>query len=389
MIAPSQSSRRAVVFAPFFEPGFLAGGPIRSLVGIVDSLPPDVVATVVTRDRDLGQPHPYPGLSGRTVPRDRHEVMYLQPTRPRQWRLLFGQLKRGGRADVLYINSLWNLWFGFVPMALWFLGLLRAQQVVVAPRGQLSEGSLAINGQRKRALLAVWRVLLRRPGVRVHASTDMEAEDVRRALPRAVTLVSMDPVPLPEKALPRTQDSDVLQAVFVSRISPMKNLLAVGQALRLCRGRVHLTIGGPAEDVAYWQRCQDDLRVVPSNVTVDYVGEVPANDVRSLFARSDVFVFPTRGENFGHVVAESLSASCPVVCGVGTPWEEEVLAAGGRLVRPDDVTAIAAVIDAFAASSPAERRAQAELAGHVYERWWRERDRSNVLVLALDGGSSS
>ena len=178
----------------------------------------------------------------------------------------------------------------------------------------------------------MWRVLLAAwcPGARV---------DRRKPRTYAGSSSRRDagehgPVPLPEKALPRTHDSDVLQAVFVSRISPMKNLLAVGQALRLCRERVHLTIGGPAEDTAYWQRCQDDLRVVPSNVTVDYVGEVPAKDVRSMFARSDVFVFPTRGENFGHVVAESLSASCPVVCGVGTPWEEEVLAAGGRLVRP-------------------------------------------------------
>lgn len=35
----------------------------------------------------------------------------------------------------------------------------------------------------------------------------------------------------------------------------------------------------------------------------------------------DLFVFPTLGENFGHVVIESLSAGTPVFMSNTTPWK--------------------------------------------------------------------
>jgi glycosyltransferase involved in cell wall biosynthesis len=44
--------------------------------------------------------------------------------------------------------------------------------------------------------------------------------------------------------------------------------------------------------------------------------------VREVFSRYDAFVLPTLGENVGHVIAESLSASCPVICSDETPWTD-------------------------------------------------------------------
>ena len=33
-----------------------------------------------------------------------------------------------------------------------------------------------------------------------------------------------------------------------------------------------------------------------------------------------VFLFPTLGENYGHVIQEALSAGCPVILSNQTPW---------------------------------------------------------------------
>ena len=35
-----------------------------------------------------------------------------------------------------------------------------------------------------------------------------------------------------------------------------------------------------------------------------------------------VFLFPTLGENFGHVIQEALSAGCPCVISDQTPWQD-------------------------------------------------------------------
>ena len=39
-----------------------------------------------------------------------------------------------------------------------------------------------------------------------------------------------------------------------------------------------------------------------------------------MFVKYDVFYFPTKSENFGQVIWESLSCGCPVLISDQTPW---------------------------------------------------------------------
>ena len=41
-----------------------------------------------------------------------------------------------------------------------------------------------------------------------------------------------------------------------------------------------------------------------------------------VFSSYDVFLFPTFGENYGHVIAEALMAGCVVITSDQTPWGE-------------------------------------------------------------------
>jgi len=49
---------------------------------------------------------------------------------------------------------------------------------------------------------------------------------------------------------------------------------------------------------------------------------VRPEDVAPTLSRYDVFVFPTLGENFGHVIFEALMASCPVLPSDQTAWRD-------------------------------------------------------------------
>ena len=44
------------------------------------------------------------------------------------------------------------------------------------------------------------------------------------------------------------------------------------------------------------------------------------DEIFQLFVKYDVFYFPTKGENFGQVIWESLSCGCPVLISDQTPW---------------------------------------------------------------------
>ena len=104
-----------------------------------------------------------------------------------------------------------------------------------------------------------------------------------------------------------------LRPVFLSRISPMKNLLFALKVLQGVSGDVCFDIYGPVEDLAYWKQSEEIIETLPPTVKVRYMGMVNHEEVWDVFAQHDLLFLPTFGENFCHVIREALSAGCPVL----------------------------------------------------------------------------
>jgi glycosyltransferase involved in cell wall biosynthesis len=364
--------------SPHFEPGYRGGGPIRSVARIADTLSEQVRLTIVTSDRDASCRTPYPGRSGRFVARRNATVFYLNTKSPVQWLRMWRALRRE-RFDLLYVNSYWSRPFTAVPILAAQLGLLRVARVLVAPRGELSAGALNLKSRRKRALGRLWRSVLRRSRPWWHATSDPERQDINATFPDDPVLLCPAQVALPDDATAPPTAGDTASLVFISRINPKKNLHIVLSALRVVRDRATLDIYGPIEDRGYWRTCVRQMRALPDNVRVRYRGTLEPGEVRATFARYDAFVFPTAGENFGHVIAESLSASCPVLCSAHTPWSRLLASGGGAVV--DDLTAdaLGVTIAGVTSASAAARRAARVRAGEAYRSWRAATPERNVL----------
>ncbi|MEU5564176.1 glycosyltransferase family 4 protein [Micromonospora musae] len=359
---------RVLATCTYFAPGFRAGGPGRSVAHILDTASSAVSAVLVTRDRDLGAASPYPGLSGRWSSRGRARVFYLSPTSPRQWFALWSQLRRT-RFDLLYVNSLWAP-FSLLPVAAVRWGLLRADRVLVAPRGECSRGALSLRALRKRLFVAGWRRVLRRLDAWFHASTEREAADIRRMFPWATVRVNGNQSALPPEPAPVPPPHDgPLRLVFLGRIAEMKNLGLALAALATVRSPVTMDVCGPIEDAAYWRRCTAQIAALPPTVQVRYVGVVPPSEVPAVLAEHDALVMPTLGENFGHVIAESLAAACPVLCSDRTPWTPVLLVGGCAVVPELTAPAWAAEIERWAERSADERYVARRAAADAYRRW--------------------
>jgi glycosyltransferase involved in cell wall biosynthesis len=372
---------RVLMTCGVFEPGFRAGGPVRSIAGIVDTLSEKIDLTLVTSDRDLGATEPYPGLSGRWVPRGRAKIFYLDIRSVRQWFRLLKQL-RAQRYDLLYVNSFWSPVFTAVPVLAARLGLIRARQVLVAPRGELARAALDQKKRKKRVAFRWWRFLLGGLPLTWHASSALEAGDIQAAIPGARVHTSLNQVSLPKEPLAISAAPDpILRLVFIGRISPMKNLDLVIRAAGLLRSPAKLDIYGPRTDPDYWAFCQRLMKDGRTGAEVEYRGELPPDQVRATFARYDAFVFPTRGENFGHVIAESLSASCPVICSANTPWSATLAGGGGIVVDELNAEAFAAELEKLARRPPAERDALRAEAGEAYRAWRTGSGSDNILDL--------
>jgi glycosyltransferase involved in cell wall biosynthesis len=125
---------------------------------------------------------------------------------------------------------------------------------------------------------------------------------------------------------------------FLSRISPKKNLLGAIEMLHGAPGTVRFNIFGPKEDKDYWRRCLGAIARLPPNVTVADHGALGIGEVSEAFRENHVLLFPTHGENFGHVIVEALQAGVPVLVSDRTPWRDLATERAGwdlPLDRPD------------------------------------------------------
>lgn len=373
-------ARKVLVFAPSFEPAVAAGGPARSLTNLASVLSAEYQVTVVTADRDLASSKPFEGLSGRWVTKSGASVFYLNPLSVRHW-LAVSRTLRETEFDLVLLNSIWNVPFSVIPAVCRRLGVLRGP-IVLMPRGELDPGALAHRGTKKRLLRPMARTLYRNAVHGFAATSEVEAQAIGAWYPSVPIMLTTNIPELVEFGEPAEPDSAV-RLVFVSRVHPKKGLLQALRALCYVTRPARFRIAGPIDDRAYWQECGKVIEALPPHVQVEYLGLVGRDELPALLWNSDAMLFLTAGENYGHVIAESLQAGCPVITAATTPWTEVIGAGGGQIIEdPQSATDVASVIDSWAIRSDEEKSAGRLAALRAY-RSYSEDSPENVVELAF------
>lgn len=128
----------------------------------------------------------------------------------------------------------------------------------------------------------------------------------------------------------------------------MKNLDGALEILKGVTDDVDFFIYGTKEDEQYWNDCQRLIAELPANVRAEYLGSVTPDKVVTTLSQYDVLLLPTLGENFGHVVFESLTAGCPVLLSDRTPWRDLSSSKAGYDIALEDLSGIRSAISQFA-----------------------------------------
>ena len=146
--------------------------------------------------------------------------------------------------------------------------------------------------------------------------------------------------------------------LFVGTVEPRKNLRGLASAVARLDESLPLVVAGADGwgDVA-----------IDANIDLRFLGFVPNDDLRPLYAGAHVFCYPSEREGYGLPVLEAMAQGVPVVTSAGTATEET---AGGAavLVDPRDVDDIARGI-----AEAAERRTELSAKGlaRAHKHTWR------------------
>ncbi len=365
---------RVLAISDSFHPGF-RGGSIRSLTNLVDRLDDRCEFWVRTLDHDPGQADPFPGIeTDRWVRRGHARVFYgSAPFRPITIRAALDE----AQPDVVFLNSL------FARGAMQTMLLRRAglvpMPVVLAPEGEAGPGALAQKRTRKQVYLGLARAASLFDGVWWLARDPLEQRDIVQCVgPSDRIRVVRNLPPLGEHApvRPIGKRPGEVGLLYLSRITPKKNLLFLLDALQGVTARVHLDVVGPADSSSYRVQCEARAAALPPQVTVAFRGECLPTEVPQWLAGAHAVVLPSLDENYGYAIAEALTAARPVMLSVHTPWRGLAEARAGwdlplvREVWIDAVMRLAAMDDeAYQPwSSGARARALREAAPEVDEQ---------------------
>lgn len=314
---------KVLVMTGCYIPGVKGGGPIQSIKNMVENLANVIDFYIVTSDRDLGDLNPYPNIEvDEWVRVGKAKVFYTDISK-----LNFIKIKKiinSINYDVMYLNSFFSNKFSITPILLTKLKQITKKPIVLAPRGELSKGALSLKSKKKNFFIKIVKQLNLYSNVTWHATAETEKRDIQEVLDGNENIIIANNLTANYKELTYDKNIDKkpneLKIAFISRIHPKKNLKTAIKLLRKTKGTIKFNIFGPIENNTYWSECLKEIEKLPETVEVIYKGTLEHEKVIEVFKAHHIFLFPTLGENFGHVISEALIGGCPVIISDQTPW---------------------------------------------------------------------
>jgi len=227
--------------------------------------------------------------------------------------------------DVIHLHGLWT----YPSIAAHRWQQKTGRPLVCSAHGMLISVSLEYNALRKKIARRLFQDSVLRAASVLHATSTDEEMSYRDLGFRNRTEL----IPLGLNIVPRPYsdgDKPGRRITYLGRLHHQKGIDWLVEAwMKLERdfSDWELSIVGPldqsyAKEIERIKRMAADLRI-------SFVGPLYGEDKYRHLASSDLLVMPSRSENFGLTVAESLMMEVPVIATTGTPWSGLVPADAG------------------------------------------------------------
>ncbi|WP_408008263.1 glycosyltransferase [Pseudalkalibacillus sp. A8] len=315
--------KKILILSNYYLPGYKAGGPIQSIANLVEHLDENFDFKVITKDRDIGDERSYDGIKvdGWNFV-DNANVYYHSPNK---FDLkVISNLLKNTEYNILYLNSFFSKKYAIYPLILKKLNIIN-KPIVLAPRGELSKGALSLKRKKKILFINITKVLGLYKNIIWHATNELEKAEIKKIFGENISVKIASNLPKMvnnHDNLKRiNKDKGKIKIIYLSRITPKKNLKFALNLLKEIKDLdIEFNIYGGISDKGYWKECEMIIEQMPPSVKVKYNGPISHNLVSGKFRSNHVFLLPTLGENYGHVIYESLSNGCVPIISDQTPW---------------------------------------------------------------------
>jgi glycosyltransferase involved in cell wall biosynthesis len=307
-----------------YLPGFKSGGILRSVLNTIDHLSEKFEFFVVTRNHDLGLTKPYENVKVNEWQKLGNTQVYYLDHKSSSFKSICN-LINSNSYDCIHLNSFFDELSIKVNFAM-KIGKIKMHPLVISPRGEFAEASFRIKHIKKYLFVRLVKIFRIYSIPLWQVSSELEMKDLERIMGISKRYIKIaEDLPthgsrFNHKHTKVALNEKQLKIIFLSRISREKNLETAIEILNKVDSNIQFDIYGNIESKTYWKKCKKMIDLLPKNIEVKYSGVVEPSEVLNVFSKYDLFLFPTGGENFGHVIAESLLAGTKVLISKNTPW---------------------------------------------------------------------
>lgn len=325
-----------------YIPGYKDGGPVRTIVNLVSIFGERAEINILCLDRDYGDTEHYPDIKVNEFNRVGNANVYYASADNYNSKLI-EELARG--MDLVYCCGPYGF-FTRAAVRLNKLGKLGCP-LMIASMGSFSPKAIAIKGLKKRTFFILMKLLKMYKDITWSVTSGREDSELKAVLGEKVSTIIAEDLPR-TTIMPhgKIKEKDHLDIIFLSRIAVKKNLITAAYILKLLPKNLSFDfdIYGIMEDEEYFRECEKVLKTLPENVKYEYKGEAEPEKVMEILSDYDVFLFPTLGENYGHVIAEAMAAGTIPLISDETPWLDMEKYNAGYALPLEDIASFAEVL---------------------------------------------
>ena len=314
--------KSVLIFIDWFTPGYKAGGPTRSIANMAEHLSECFALFIVTRSNDYMEHDPYP-----FVVSDKWNVfspnVHVFYASDKLINLnLYKQLIEYKHFDAIYINGIFSWKFSILPVIA--AKKSKCNRIIIGSRGMLAQSALNIKRSKKIPFLKIASLLGLYTDVRFHATNEKEKEEIIGCIGKKTSVHIAENFAKKTITASQTIEKKIgrLKLLSVARVSKEKNTLHAIQLLSRINQQISFDIYGQIYDQNYWEECCKEIKRLPANISVSYKGTISPDRMDQLLSNYHCLFIPTKGENFGHAIFESLLAGRPVLISDQTPWQD-------------------------------------------------------------------
>ena len=207
------------------------------------------------------------------------------------------------KPNILHIHGCWKLRLIIFFLMAKFMNI----KIIISPHGMIDQNSLNRKKLRKKIALFLYQKFMFKNSDLIIVNSKIEKKNFLKQIPNFKKLIIISHgVDFDKKFFPKKNLNKELKFVFFSKIHESKNLDILLMLLEKSNflKKFNLDIFGEIDDQIYFSRISEFIN---RNRNIRYLGSLN-NKIQEKLSKYDVFIHPSKSENFGLVIYEALSS---------------------------------------------------------------------------------